>query len=515
MLVLLALLAAVRYSQGRSGPWLAASLLSYALALLYQEGAVPFVVFFFWLARDSFRLRPRAQWAGAFPWNKRGWPLLHFSLVVLYLGLWVSMPLQRAITGKGLDFTVLAYLLQGTVFPVAALSATWIKDWPPVPMLALFAITWAALSWVVVRVTSVRFVAFSWAWAAMGILPLWAGLSWDYAEIGSRLIYPSSLAVAGMWGSAAASIAGRGWQRVVGALVLAVVSSVTVVQGQTGLRAFEYSTEHLSRAAELLAVAPDRRLLFINFPDRIEIRPRMYPLGFWGVVLAPVIQDLSDYAASQAGQSAQSRSVASLLHGVDQRDQWPYRVDLRGANTSADELFDAARSVDAVYLTDYLPGGELRLRQVGRVDEPDGSASPVAVYGDRLQLLSAEAEQPTTGDPTVRLKLVWLPLDRLTEGDTVFVHLLTRDGSLAIGQDGDGLGGLLPLTSWAPGLAVHDWREVPLSGLSYGGYSLTVGVYNRVSGERYPVVKADGTFDSAGELGVGKIGVSAARGAGP
>ena len=49
MWLVLALLAAVRFTQSRRMVWLGLSLLTYAAALLFQEGVLPFVFLFFWL----------------------------------------------------------------------------------------------------------------------------------------------------------------------------------------------------------------------------------------------------------------------------------------------------------------------------------------------------------------------------------------------------------------------------------------------------------------------------------
>jgi hypothetical protein len=92
----------------------------------------------------------------------------------------------------------------------------------------------------------------------------------------------------------------------------------------------------------LMDAAPGGRLLFVNFPDHIEIYPRLYPMGTMDLMLAPVVQNLSDYARAETGRSGEDRSLSAFLVGADERGAWPYYVDMRGEDTSPEGLVQAA-----------------------------------------------------------------------------------------------------------------------------------------------------------------------------
>jgi uncharacterized membrane protein len=128
----------------------------------------------------------------------------------------------------------------------------------------------------------------------------------------------------------------------------------------------------------------------------------------------------------------------------------------------------------------------------GEVHLVDEAAAPEysldAVFGGVLALAGYDLEPraPAVGEDLV----VWLSWsgrgDPLRRDLTVYVHLLD-EGSERVAQ-GDGVPGYLgplPTTLWEPGVGVLDRRVVSLpSELSAGRYSLRIGWYDPVSGER-------------------------------
>jgi hypothetical protein len=330
------------------------------------------------------------------------------------------------------------------------------------------------------------------AWIAVGLAPIWAGLSWDYVQLGPRLLYPASLGIAGLWGgwaSWAFSADQAKWRRGLGVLALIAVLLVSFQQWRQFQKLYQVGTGHLSRAVELLSAASDSRLLFVNFPDRIELRPRPYPMGYWGIVLAPVVQNLADYARVVVGRSGHDRSAASFQVDADARGAWPYRVDMRGEDKGPGVLFQAALESDAVYLTRYRPDGTLDLQTVGSA-RPAQSTQALAVVGDSVQL--AEADADVSKSRLLTLKLTWRCLGPLKEHDTLFVHFW-KDGAFLGDADGDSLGGLIPLVVWKPGTEILDVRQVDISGWKAGRYEVRVGIYNRVNGKRYPARSSEGS----------------------
>ncbi|RIL11548.1 hypothetical protein DCC79_04515 [bacterium] len=477
MWVVAALVAAGRWQRSGRRAWGAASLACYAAALLFQEVAVA-LVGLFWLA----------AWTGpATGWRRRWWPIGHTVLAAAYMVAWLGAPRSQGVTGEGWELEVLAYALQAAVFPAARLAAA---AWPDVALhpVALLAAGFAALGLVSAagawRASGPRAVLWAGAWVVLGALPVWVGLSWDYVSVGERLLYPATPGIAALWGGwaacAAAPGASRG-RRWAARGVLAVVLAVSLHQLWVVARLYRAGTGHMAAAeARLTAAGPGARLVFVNFPDRIEIRPPLYPLGFWGLTLAPVVQDLSDYGRAMGGRSAADRSIAAFVVGAADRDRWLYRVDMRGVNVQAAERFPPALWPETVLLTDYLPGGRLGLREVGglraagRRTEAEGADA--AVFGGTVRLREATLD----GND---LRLVWRTAAPLGPDDTVFVHVYDAGGALVGDADGDALAALWPATAWTPAMEVVDVRRLAVPAAP-GRYDVRVGWYNRATGAR-------------------------------
>jgi hypothetical protein len=502
--VLLALLCAQRAYSGRPATWLALSAGVYALALLVQESALPFAFAFVWLAVDRWLGGGRPRWH----WTV-GWPLLHLGAAGLYALLWLSAPRLAGVTGAGFEPLVLVYLLQAVVYPLAGLFE-W-AGWSPLALGLVFGLAAALLVLAVARWTARRLALFGLAWTLAGLLPIWAGLSWDYVSTGARLVYPAGLGIALLWAGAMAwaGAAAPWWRRALGAGLLVYVLALSLAQIVQLQQLYLTGTRHLARASAVLAVQPDQRVGFVNFPDRLALDPPPYPLGFWGLWLAPVVQDLADYARASAGRSAADRSLSVFPAGAADRDAWPYRVNLRGADSGPDEVLAAAAWADAVYLTDYAPGGQLELRLVGEASLPPAApaSDPLALFGAGeavVRLLAAEVAAPEAAGRPARLRLVWDAPQPLPGDVTIFVHLW-RAGDYWSDADGDSLGGLLPLWAWQPGLAITDWRPLQPQPPRPGQYAVRVGLYGRSDGQRWLARTAAGEPLPENEVPIGTL----------
>ncbi|MCD6520655.1 MAG: hypothetical protein J7M05_12120 [Anaerolineae bacterium] len=501
LFVLLATWLAHLFQSRGQAIFLAGSLLTYGLGLLFQESVLPFLFLFFWLALLASPQRDK---------RKRLWPLWHTALALSYVFVWLHVPRHAEITGRGLQLRVLGYLLQGWAYPLAPLAN---KLWPeltPLQLVVLLSALWGILALGLSLLGQGKPALLSTLWAITGIAPVWIGLSWHYACVGSRLLYPAIPGIAGLWaGWVAQALVSRKrlWILLGGSLLFFTSTTSAVQQWSCFQRLYQIGTSHLQETIKVIGSHPGGHLLFINFPDRLELRPRLYPLGFWGLTLAPVIQDLSDYALSTTGQAAETRSLSSFVTGWHARESWPYRVDMRGENAPPDRLFKAAQWADTVYLTNYLPNGSLELCAIGTV-LPDQALPATATFGDRVQLVHYKTERTPRG---LLVKLLWRPIGNARSGDTIFLHLLTSEGRYVRGRDGDALGGMLPLESWQPGWLVYDYRFMPTQQLPEGSYVVTVGLYNRDNGQRYPAIKADGTLAYEGELPIQTISFPASH----
>jgi len=491
--MLLAYLAAERYTRRREGAWLALSAVLYGAALLLQESAVPFVLLFAWLALRQWRSSRRAQ--------NLAWPVIHLALAAAFVALWIMAPRRGGITGEGFDLTVLAYLLQGVAFPAArAIAALGLQPSDGL-LMATMAAAWLGLGLATWGRDRARSGLLASALIILGLAPVWAGLSWPYVRVGSRLLYPATAGIAALWGrwlawgwpegAPVGSAAKRhmGARRAIGLSAAATVIALSLGQWARFQRLYAVSAAHQAEAVAAMTRYDGGRLMFVNYPDRLELAPPLYPLGYWGLTLAPADQPLSGFALATTGRAAEAPSFSAFFVGATERKAWPYRVDMRGEGRWTRDLFAEARACDAIYLTDYLPGGRLALRRVGAVGADEGGGA-IARFSDRVELLETGLANTAGGDG-LRLELVWRAIQPAADEDTIFVHLLTEAGLFVAAYDGDAAAGLLPMSDWEPGLLITDVREIPLAGVAPGDYVLSVGVYHRLAG-RYAAVAAGG-----------------------
>lgn len=501
-LSLAAIVAAGRFARGNA-VWGLVSALAFAAALLFQESALPFSAFVVWAAWSV----ERKAWSGergSFSLaGLRSRRTLLFTasigvVALLYLAIWLNVPRDANVTGEGRDPRVLAYVLQAVAWPVARALAGPLAAWTPQMLALAFGGVVLVLSAALVVRREAVAAAISLVWIVFVLLPPWLGLSWEYVSYGERLTYVMAPAVAVLWAGLAAWLLPRARARgsvglalssrllapVAAALGLAAYVGLGLAQLRDFRAVYATGTSQLQAASDVLAAAPNSEFLFVNFPDRYELRAPYYPLGFWGIVLAPVVQDLRDFAVADAGQAGRDVSASAFVTGALQREAWPYRVDMRGVNAGPDGLVEQALALDAVYLSDYLPNGGLGLRNVGDV-APDTGGPSLATFGDLVVLRSAQR------GPDGTLELRWAALRQPGADDALFIHVWQGD-RFVTDVGGDTLGGLIPLWAWRPGDLIIDRRTLPLASLPPGDLTFRVGVFNRASGERYPLIGATG-----------------------
>ena len=489
--VFMAILLAARFRQRRQARYLIPSLFAYAFALLFQESALPFVVMFFWLAWFNEPVKRLTL-------QRRDlWPLLHLALAAMFFVIWLNVPRDSGVTGHGFDARVLAYGLQGSVFPFAAALAQQLRGTPATTLIAVYAAIWLLLTIGVRRWQGKRTAAVSALWLLAGLLPIIVGLSWSYTRIGARLLYPASLGIAMLWGGWAAQLfVPIVWRRAIGVITAIGLVWISISQWSAMRALYEQGTRYLDETIAQLSQQPDRSTLLVNYPDRLWLRPEPYPLGEWGLILAPVVQNVSDYAVAKTGHSAATQSLSAFRVGADQRGAYPYEVFTRGEDTSPEKLAEVAAQFDRVALTEYAPDGSLTLREVGSI-QPISAATYRVQFANAAQLIEAQIEGTA-------IKLVWRALSPLREGDTIFVHVM-KDGQVVETLDGDSLGGLLPPAKWPLNVEIGDVRSA--GQLPPGHYEVWAGLYNRNDGTRYRAADAQGQRLSDDAVIIGNIEV--------
>ncbi len=134
----------------------------------------------------------------------------------------------------------------------------------------------------------------------------------------------------------------------------------------------------------------------------------------------------------------------------------------------------------------------LRVKIVGSTDAR--LSAPLARLGDVADLLSAEV-LPANGRPgsSLNLRLVYRAVGRQNTDLKEFVHLYSPEIGLAGQVDSTPGAGLNPTSSWVPGEIIVEDLDLPISpDAAPGTYSLLVGFYDPVTGERVLVRTSSG-----------------------
>jgi len=496
------------------------SLLLFLAALTVQEGAAALA---FLPLLVEWMLRRRS--AGRAGW----WLALAYPLIAAGFGLlWLRIPREAGYTALTFERPAALYFLQGLIFPLLGRPAGYEPGQTVAPgiLLALAGLTLGGLlvaSW---RARRGRQALFGLAWALLGIAPSAAGLRYSYVSLGSRLFYYASPGVALLWACAllpplrrlqTAMAAGRssmnkdasglksshkpsqGFRRLWragGAVLLGLIALQSSLLLAGFQRMYAAGIAHLDELIQA-AQAGETRMLFVNFPDRYAPRRPPYPLGYWGVTLAPVSVELGAFPAIVTGERPQTASRSMPWIDTGAREAGPYQINLRGIITPPDQLYQLAYQMDAVYLSRHFPDGTFALQWAGAVTPAPSvpptdpaSACHLAAFGQTLCLQAAQADLRSG---QLDLTLTWLSLSAAQPHDTIFAHVGPAGHPPIAQADGDAWRGILPLTVWQPGDTIRERRTILLPEKTPPDqHEIRIGVYNRITGERLPATTPQG-----------------------
>ena len=120
---------------------------------------------------------------------------------------------------------------------------------------------------------------------------------------------------------------------------------------------------------------------------------------------------------------------------------------------------------------------------------PAGGGDPVVTLGDELALDSLNLRNPNPlPGQEMAIDLTWKVLQAPGRDYTVFAHMLDSQGVQVGGNDQPMTDGLYPTGLWTAGEVVtHTQRlSIPV-GLLAGDYTVVLGVYDPLTGERLVV----------------------------
>ena len=345
--------------------WL--SVLMLALALPFQENAASFG-FVIAALEGLIVLTLDAQGGGnsAVPkrWtvvqrerlrNLKWYPLLHMTICVAFVALWLIIPKDPDSTIARFDQATGWYLLQGLMWPVAGAVGAW-RVWFSVlsnpawaPLIITAPITLVLLTVAYWRGRRLPLFFFGLIWYGVMVLPIWATRGFSYVGTSPRILYVAASGAVLIWAGLLtldfrSTRVNRWWKVISGILVAAILV-------QSALFLNTRQTLHDQTMPAIWDVVnsgqqagSEAKLLFINVPDQITPKWREFPVGFFRAVLMPVSVDLGQYVELQKSVRPQTQSltVPALAHLED----YPYIVDMRrgGRSSGAQRGYPQRRS---------------------------------------------------------------------------------------------------------------------------------------------------------------------------
>lgn len=126
-----------------------------------------------------------------------------------------------------------------------------------------------------------------------------------------------------------------------------------------------------------------------------------------------------------------------------------------------------------------------------------------------VRLLGYDLSGPAVVGGSLRLTLYWQALGVPTLSYKVFTHLEDDQRRVAAQRDDYPLQGRLPTTAWVPGQVIPDTYEIDLTAqVMPGSYTLTIGFYDPLTGERLgPVRGIDGALQAFDGVVLGSVEV--------
>ncbi len=439
-------------------------------------------------------------------WSR--WPLLYVAVALAGLALYAmadkSPPVEQT-------FQLLSglYLLQGLIYPVAMLlqrACAWAGCDSVALLLPTVAVTLIALLLVCRTRRALTLGLLGLAWFLLGAAPVWAGRDYVYIEYAPRLLYFAGAGTA-LALAAIADVPGEmtspdrpsiGLALRLGIIVLIVLQSSLFVAARQPLYAEGFRVVEQENQATF---SPrDGMALFINTIDLQDYAQREFPLGWFGVLVAPWHNRLGavPHLRSENAEWIIEPGQAQYL-----QDRHPRKLEFHGRTVTPELRRDLLAQTSYVYqLRALLPMPNLHLFQIAEIERGEGSSSSAwAEWPNGVRLASASIEYEA-GLPV--LNLDWIINGPVDATQTVFVHVRDTAGNIVTQADGDPIAGLAPFSEWAVDDRIRERRPLDLPvHLPAGTYTVAVGLYDRGSLRRTAPTQANGADVVDGAVVIG------------
>jgi len=494
LFVLLSILAYDRFrTHGRCAwRWLIAALVCGVFAFASNEGSLVLAAA---IALYEFARAPRPirwRWAGSLA-----------LLAVVYFAWYESRPMLAGdeVRVRGLEAVVQNAMvaLQGATFPLQpigrALMGWGFSDHGAV--LSIGVLSLSALAVLYARAGEFRRWFFGAGWFATFMVVPVLLLSHDYLINAPRVLYLSACGAAWLWAGAAGIVRRRG-RRLASLAFMVVVLAPSFIFIRQRMALYHLNAAPLQEVIDVaLRSGPADRLLFVNLPAWVSAERPWYPIGHEGVLFLPAYATLSEFVFVNTGRPSQAIGIEFNTLTMPQA----YHYGVYGPPLDYERLEFEVGSAVEVHLAAYK-SQVIELNAAGRMLD---QARPSG--GDRASfdgLVTLESAAWLACADRLDVALVWRA-DAFPPPDAhIFVHVLDTRDALIAQHDSPPLQGLLPFWQWQPGDRARDEHPIDLPAPSEGAsYTLAVGLYDVVTGQRIPAALADGSRPPNDAVSVG------------
>jgi len=151
--------------------------------------------------------------------------------------------------------------------------------------------------------------------------------------------------------------------------------------------------------------------------------------------------------------------------------------------------FDGETALELLEVRDGQPVTRRRIFEIPQIAQPLR-----ATLGDKAMLLGYDLNRARLKPGgTLNLTLYWRAMAEMEEDYTVFTHLMDKEGRIWGQKDNFPAGGTRPTSGWLVGEIVVDEYDIPVRGdTPPGEYTIEIGMYDLISGERLAALDAEG-----------------------
>jgi hypothetical protein len=431
------------------------------------------------------------MWHGGYSWGPRFLvPLL--PLLALLVGpAWQQLMIERRWGMAGRVATVLLLLLSVAVQLLgSAVPFGLVQDWLAQTVEPLFApITFTQVHYSPLLrqfdYLTAEHIHFGW-WRTW---PLRGFLDWQ------ALILPLVgivLSVLTLWTYIRQQQAPRS-NRLYGILYSTVLATITIA-----LLVNAYSTlgsPALQPAAERIAYmerAGDA-ILYLR-PTETQQFANLYHghLPTFGFTPREALPD-EDAAWLQSLQRSYRRLWVVSDNGAPEQSGWEQPLRADNFLIQENRLPTTENSRLALYATDR--GASLTEAGSGIIFGDPAGVAPVTERNGWIRLNGYAISSEVAPGDLLLLELRWESLQPVAQNYHVFVHLLDEHGDKIDQRDGQPVQWMRPISSWQPGEEIIDHYGMLLPPDTFTGtYSVVVGLYDPVSGQRLSVSAGPGDY---------------------